>query len=335
MTKIVLAVDVGYGNVKAVWDPESNTSSEIIFRSIANPVHQGTDINRSKGTVPVTVQGHTYMVGPDAYLSGGTGIPDTNFTERNEYLAFLRGALHYMFCKTVAYHKIDTLVVGLPVGNFASHRARLRDICIGEHIVPTPPAFIEALGPVVKIMVDKVMVLPQPLGALSIFARKCARANKEVGQALIIDPGYKTLDWVFSLGMEVDMGRSGSFAGSVSALLADISNSVGKKLGVGFIDLIEVESALTTGVIFADGRDHDFTPFKDIVKDAAAQVIDKFFSALRIERRFTSIVLSGGGGKYYRDAIAKKFPGHIVEYETDAVMDNARGFYLLASRQSS
>jgi plasmid segregation protein ParM len=330
MTKIVLACDVGYGNVKAVWGAECNPNSEIIFRSIAIPVHKGTDINTSMGRVPVTVLGDTFLVGPDAYLSGGTGIPDTNFTERNEYLAFLRGAMHYMFSKTGVYHKIDTLVVGLPVGNFASHRNRLKEICMGEHIVPTPPNYVHALGATVKVTVDKVMVIPQPLGALSIFQRKCARANKEMGQALIIDPGYKTLDWVFSHGMDVDMGRSGSFAGGVSALLADISNSVGKKLGVGFIDLIEVESALSSGVIFADGRDHDFTPFKGIVNDAAAQVVDKFFSALKIERRFTSIVLSGGGGKYYRDAIAKKFPGHIVECEDDAVMDNARGFYLLA-----
>ncbi|MEY4426654.1 MAG: hypothetical protein RL535_952, partial [Pseudomonadota bacterium] len=47
-------------------------------------------------------------------------------------------------------------------------------------------------------------------------------------------------------------------------------------------------------------------------------------------RRFNSIVLSGGGGKYYRNAIARKFPGHTIECAADAVFDNARGFYLIA-----
>lgn len=330
MIEIVLACDVGYGNVKTAWGTEFNSNTEHIYRSIAIPVPKGTDAFACGDSVPVIVDNDTFIVGPSAYLSGGIGIPDTNFTERKEYLAFLRGAMHYMFCKTGVYHKIDKLAVGLPVGNFELHKSRLREICEGEHIVPTPPHLVAKLGPTVKVVVDKVVVIPQPLGALCMFERKCELTNKDMGNTLIIDPGYKTFDWIFSQGMAVDRNRSGSFAGGVSSMLADISNSVGQKLGVGFIDLIEVENALSTGYIFADGRDHDFTPFKTIVNDAATKVSDRFFSALKIDRRFNSIILTGGGAKYYRDAIAKKFPGHMVECATDSVMDNARGFYLVA-----
>lgn len=332
MKKIILAADVGFGNIKAAWGADCTPESEIIFRSIANLVSKSNsdEITVTPGLIPVVVDSNTYMVGPDAYMSSGNSISDINYIARKEYIAFLRGAIHYMFCKTGVYHTIDLLVLGLPVGNFASQKAKLTEIGKGEHEIPTPLTLSKGLGSTVKVHVDKVIVLPQPIGSLSVYAEKCARVKKDMGSALIIDPGYKTLDWVFSNGMHVDMVRSGSFGGGVSALLREISGLVGKKLGTGYVDLIEVEKALSAGRIFAGGRFHDFTPFEGIVKEASAKVIDKFFSALDVEREFTSIVLTGGGAKYYRDAISEKFPSHIIQCADDSIMDNVRGFYMVA-----
>lgn len=272
MKKIVLAIDVGYGNVKAVWGSENSSNTEIIFRSIANPILKGSVFDATSGRVPVKVDGEIFAVGPDAYLSEGTGISDANFTARKEYKAFLIGAMHFMFRQTGVYHRIDTLAVGLPVGNFESHQNLLYELCKGEHTVPTPPELVYTLGLTIRVFVEKVLVIPQPFGALSVYARNCAHSNKNMGSALVIDPGYKTLDWVFSHGMEVDMARSGSFAGGVLTILRDISNNVGKQLGIGYVDLIEVEQALETGILFADGRDYDFMPYKYIVNDAASRV---------------------------------------------------------------
>lgn len=332
MTKIILAIDVGFGNVKAAWGAESSSETEIIFRSIANVISKSRNspITTSKGRVPVVVAGDTFMIGPDAYLSSGAGILDFNFVVRKEYLAFLRGAMHFMFNKTGVYHKIDVLAVGLPVGNYESHHEALAQICKGLHEIPTPLEFANSLGPTVKVMVEKVIIVPQPLGSLSVFAAKCALVNKNMGTVLVIDLGFKTLDWVFSSGLNVDMERSGSFAGGVSVLLREISSIVGKKLGVGFIDMIEVEKALSSGRIFAGGRSHDFSPYMGLVKESAGKVIDKFFGAVEIDREFNAIVLTGGGGKFYLDAISKKFPTHTIECADDAVMDNVRGFYLVA-----
>lgn len=332
MNTVILATDIGYGNIKAVWGAECTPDTEIIFRAIANQVSNGfhEQSNSTPGCVPICVDGETFEVGPNANLSTGTSITDFKYIFRKEYLAYVRGAIHFMFHKTGVHNRIDLLAVGLPVGNYELHKDKLIEICKGEHIIPTPQNLIKQFGKTVKIFVDRVLVIPQPIGALSVYATKCARTNKEMGSALIIDPGYRTLDWIFSHGMEVDMGRSGSFAGGVSVLLRDISGAVGKQLGVGYIDLIEVEKALTTGKIFADGRIHDFTPYQDMVREAAARVIDKFFGAINIDRAFSSIILTGGGGKFYQDALAHKFPSHNIQYEDDSVMSNARGFYSIA-----
>lgn len=333
MNNIVLSIDVGYGNVKACWGLENSPNTEIIFRSIANPVMKDTIVNTTKGRVPVCVDGVTYMVGPDAYLYEGNGISDANFTARKEYRAFLIGAMHFMFRKTGVYHRIGILTVGLPIGSFTSHQDMLHEVCKGEHIVPTPPELVRSLGPTIKVFVEKVLVVPQPFGSLRVYAKKCASTNKNMGSTLVIDPGYKTLDWVFSHGMEVDMARSGSFSGGVLSILRDISNNIGKQLGVGYVDLLEVEHALETGIIFANGRDYDFTPFKDMVNDVAQGIIDKFFSALKIDRQFSNILLTGGGGKYFREGLEKTFPTYSIQYEPDSVLNNARGFYLLASEE--
>lgn len=332
MKKIVLAVDIGYGNVKAVWGTARTTETEIIFRSIASPISKSSrdEVISTAGRVPVVVNSDIYLVGPDAYMSAGSNILDFNYVARKEYQAFLRGAMHYMFNKTGVYHSIDLLVVGLPIGNYTSQKSELLAVCKGTHEIPTPLSLVNGLGPTIKVNIEKVIVLPQPLGVLSVYADKCAFANRIIGTTLIIDPGFKTIDWVFSHDMNVDMQRSGSFAGGVSSLLREVSGIAGKKLGVGFVDLVEVEKALSSGKIFAGGCTHDFTPFLSIVKEASVKVVDKFFSALDLDREFNSIVLTGGGGKYYIDAIAKKFPTHNIEWESDAVMDNARGFFKIA-----
>lgn len=332
MTKVILAADVGYGNVKAVWGLNCSSENEIIFRSIANQIsiHSDEQPCITNSRVPIRIDGDTFMVGPDAHLFSGARILDFDYVARKEYLAFLRGAIHFMFTKTGVHHKIDLLAVGLPVSSFESQRSELARICKGVHEIPTPLALVESLGETVKVFIDKVVVIPQPFGALSMFTAKCARQNKSAGATLILDPGYKTLDWMFANGMSVDMERSGSFAGGVSALLRETSGIVGKKLGVGFIDLTEVERALSSGRIFADGRFHDFGPYQGIVKGAAKRVIDKFFNAINVDLQFNSIVLTGGGAKYYREAISQKFPSHFIQSDDDSVMENARGFYLVA-----
>ena len=332
MTNVVLAVDVGYGNIKAAWGNKCTPQTEIIFKSIANKITHSTDEKpcTSLGRVPIDIDGDIYMIGPDSHLFSGSRILDVDYVARKEYLAFLRASMHFMFNQTGVFHKIDRLAVGLPVSSYASKKSELVRICKGVHEVPTPLALVKTLGATVKVAVESVIVIPQPFGALSVFASKCALLNRSGGATLIIDPGYKTLDWVFANGMNVDLERCGSFNGGVSTLLREVSSVVGKKLGVGFIDLIEVEEAINSGKIFADGRFYDFSPYLEFVKEAATQAIDKFFSALNVDREFTSIVLTGGGAKYYRDALAQKFPTHDIQFDEDAVMNNVRGFYLVA-----
>ena len=334
----ILSVDVGYGNTKAVWGTTSN--QEICFKSLtpSSSVDQksmeGTSSNQLN-RVQIDVSGNSYLVGPDAFMSGGTYHLDPDYVQRNEYLALLRGSIHYMFKQTgEVTRELDGMVLGLPVSSFARMKAPLMKVAKFEHPVPVPDMFKADFGHTVMVTVKNVLILPQPLGALRFNSESSHSGAVEVASddsvSLVIDPGYDTFDWLVSKGFQTDLARSGSFQGGVSQLLREVSSVAGMKLGVGHIDAFECETALETGVLHINGRKIPFTEFLEVAEKAAAEVVDRFISALDKRRRFDHIIMTGGGAKFYERALRKRLPDYNITVAKDSVMHNARGFRMIA-----
>ncbi len=335
MTKTILAIDVGYGNTKLVWGGARDDSCELIFRSIAPTTRQNDDafagFSQPLDRIAISVNNRNFLVGPEAYLAGSaTTTLHKDYIKHDEYLALLRGAMYYMMKKSgTLKHKIDGLVVGLPVSNFAEHRDALLRLASGVHTLPTPVGMRNLYGATFDVMVDQVLVLPQPIGALRNFAGNLPAGDNSV--SLIIDPGYNTFDWLTAYGMRPDMVRSGSFDGGVAHVLREVSLQAGKTLGIGAIDFVQCESALSTGVLSHKSKNYAFDTFKTIAEDAAAEIVNKFVSVLDATRPFDRIVMAGGGAKYYVNALSRKFPDFEVVASNDSVMANVRGFYAFAS----
>lgn len=336
MGKTVIGIDVGYGNVKAVWGPEFDSKSEIIFRSVAKRTMNkqdgfgsgGEDLNR----IGIEIDGFRYLVGPDASQSGAASTSDPDYVNRPEYAAFLRGAMYYMLKTRGKIENIDAMVVGLPVSNFATKKADLLKICQGSHLIPTPPSLKIEHGQMVSIHVSKVLCVPQPLGGLRMQAQLDAQAGRDLNRTtLIIDPGYLTFDWLFASGMRADIERSGSLNGGVSSLLSELSRQVSLKLGVGAIDMVELEHALETGTLVIGGKNFDFHGYGKWMDAIAADVIDRFITASNLTSRFDRILLVGGGAKYFVNALRRRFPNHAIDIDTASVMSNARGFFLIGN----
>lgn len=336
MKKAILGLDVGYGNVKTVWGTECNASSEIIFRSVAKRTMHATDgfgsgaeeMNR----VGIDVDGFKYLVGPDAATSGASSTTDPDYVNRPQYLAMVLGAIYYMLKAKGAIENIDIMVVGLPVSNFATKKADLIKICQGSHLIPAPPTLKAEHGQMVSIHVSKVLCVPQPMGGLRMQAQLDARAGANMNQkTLIIDAGYLTFDWLFAQGMKPDIERSGSLNGGVSSLLSELSRQVSLKLGVGAIDMAELEQALETGTLVIGGKNFDFHGYGKWMDAIAADVIDRFVTASNLTARFDRILLVGGGAKYFASALRRRFPNHAIDIDQQSVMSNARGFYLIGN----
>jgi plasmid segregation protein ParM len=336
--KTVLAIDVGYGNTKVVWGNDRE-GCEMHFRSLAPITMQDENvlagIAGSMDRTTVEVKGKRYLVGPEAYLAGGVPILEGNFVKHDEYLALVRGAMHYMMRRSgVIRQRIDALAVGLPVSNFAAHKDALVQLVKGIHLIPTPAGLRSVYGPTVEVVVDKVLVLPQPIGALRAHAQdqyNLDSINNAKATNLIVDPGYNTFDWLMANGMRADLERSGSFPGGVAHILREVSGQAGKVLGVGSIDLIECEEALNSGTLVIGAKRYDFERFSQIAESAAATVVNTFLNSLNTTRRFDKIIMTGGGARYYVKALQDRFPDYEILVERDSIMTNARGFYLYAA----
>lgn len=335
MSKTILAVDIGYGNTKLVWGAARDSSSELLFKSIAPAARQNddafADFSQPMERVAISVNHRTFLVGPEAYLAGSaSSILDKDYIKHDEYLALLRGAMYYMMKKSgTLKHKIDGLVVGLPVSNFAEHRDALLKMASGVHTLPTPVGMRNLYGVTFDVVVDQVLVLPQPIGALRNFAGNLPAGDNSV--SLIIDPGYNTFDWVTAYGMRPDMVRSGSFDGGVAHVLREVSLQAGKTLGIGAVDFVQCESALSRGVLSHKSKNYAFDQFKTLAEDAAAEIVNKFVTVLDTTRPFDRIVMAGGGAKYYVNALSRRFPDFEVVASNDSVMANVRGFYAFAA----
>lgn len=335
--KHILSIDVGYGNTKAVWG--DGKQDEICFESVAPMSTIDQNFLSGSGTesldrVHISVGGTSYLVGPDALSAGGSHALNPNYVEQPEYLALLRGAIYYMFQKTGTVHrKLDGLVLGLPVSNYSNHKAMLINLGKQEHLIPVPRALRQIYGDTTSVTADKVMVLPQPMGALRAFSQISGNdrtIRKADAVNLVIDPGYNTFDWLTSKGFKPDLERSGSFQGGVSQMLRAVSSAAGTGLGVGYVDPVECEKALSTGELRANGRKIPFGQYTEVAQNAARQAVNTFLNAQDMTRRFDNIIMTGGGAKFYVDELRRRLPGYDIRIEQDSIMMNARGFYQLS-----
>lgn len=336
----VLAVDVGYGNLKAVWGGNGQDEAwrEIAFRSVSPLINKEVSItgHGSADRVTIRVGEANYAVGPHAdRLVGGQLSLHPNYIERPEYEALIGGAWHYYLRDSgQAEAMIDLLVLGLPVSNFAqkSHQlrdlgSRLRQVPLPEHLLPISTM----QSRMINVRPRQVLVLPQPLGTLNLAAADPANdAILDEGcLTLVIDPGYSTFDWLVSDGTAPRMDISGAFAGGVSRLLRAVSRKVSQDHGIDAPELPRIESALQEGVLNTGVRKIEMAPYAALMEQEAASVISSFLQRfvpgeLGIQRIF----LTGGGAKFYLRALQERLPEYHISVLPDSLMSNARGYYL-------
>src|SRR2546430_11997601 len=158
MEPIVRALDVGFGHTKFVVAVDRGEVRCAHFPSVAYPTESDESIDpmgSRRKTVGIPIDGLIYEVGPDVHLAADVFTAKQmheRYSETSEYLAMLRGALHYM-----RVERIHLLVVGLPVAAYkAKKRFALERLALGAHDV----------GLRQTVRVERARGLPRPLSAL-------------------------------------------------------------------------------------------------------------------------------------------------------------------------
>ncbi|KVK87694.1 plasmid segregation protein ParM [Burkholderia ubonensis] len=324
MRTAVFAIDVGYGNTKYAHRAANNSVATGMFPSLAplaasrSLAGYGEGILTARKVAPIVVDQVEYEVGPDVSLTaayGNTGrtLAD-DYVLSNNYAALLFGAIHF-----AGVSHIERLVLGLPVHNMKKYAAELKERFAGE--------LDFGAG---RVKIDKVMVIPQPLGSLVL-----ASSNRQGGFArdvehLVIDVGYFTTDWVYASGFTMDDKRSGGMPGGASQIYQRIASLIARDQGDAVEDIERIDKALREQKpFFFYGTNIDLAPYLEQAQPLISGVVKEIQNNVGRLANVQSIILAGGGAALYAVIIRRAFPRVVIEVIDAPCYANVRGFLLV------
>ena len=320
---IVRSIDVGYRNCKYV---ERMGGDRIVcqtFPSIA-PVASdrdlGVDRATRRNTMIIPVGKVRYEVGAEAALAQATDETrnlDDTYVLTDPYLAIVRGALRQM-----RVPRIDLLIVGLPVSLFKKRRAELEKRLQGDH----------DLGDNRAVHVERVKAMAQPMGAFLSYAVPHEQRDAMLRERnVIVDPGWRTFDWVVTqslkeLDKRSDAVNKGMFA-VVHAMAEAIGGELGSRLSMFDHDRIDAALRVKTPPKFF-GQPFDLEPFLDAGKRVVHEAIKEMRRVVQDGSDIDNFVLAGGAAFFYRGELQKAFPKHRILQVDEPLFANVRGFQI-------
>jgi plasmid segregation protein ParM len=311
----IRGLDIGYGRTKF---SGSSAGAYESFPSLAPPAaNRGCDSHVITGrrTVEVWVDGSPYEVGPDTTLfASEVPVLHERYIETPQYRALFFGALDSM-----RLERIDLLVTGVPVHQFTSHAARLKELLTGTHTI----------RPGTTVEVVDVMVAIQPIGGLIAYTREVAgwEQRKDLTY-LTIDPGYFTFDWIVTKGLNEIPGKSGSIPGGVSQYLTCVQGELSRKSGLYCHDLGRLDVGLRGGKFQMSGQEIDLQPFRARAEGVTERAVRAMCNRVDIGQHIDQIVLVGGGCEYFLPALQRTFPNRDIHVVKEPGFANVRGFHL-------
>lgn len=318
--KKVEAIDLGYGFTKFTITKPSGEIKTNSFPSIVVPAGNkslGGGFLNERDTIEVIHNGVVYEVGKDVGLCADAyshRVLNKGYIQTNDYAALMKGAL-----KMMGHDTINTLILGAPVSSYDEVKEILISSWKGEI----------QLDEKKSVRINKVKVLPQPVGGFAYYGAMAGNYEKIINQRnLIIDPGYFTLDWLLTENM-ILMEGSGSYEGGMNFVI----NAVVKELGsdannLETISRIDRFFYKNTPVIF-DGKELDMSKYLPAAYSVIEKSIQRMFTKLTDIKNIDNIVVIGGAAEVYLPFIQKQFIGRDVKIAKGKSYSNVLGFKLI------
>jgi plasmid segregation protein ParM len=321
-----LGLDLGHGFTKYAYRDRSGRIQTGSFRSVAS-LHVdsvlATSMRRAQASASiktVVVNGTKYDVDVDENSRVGKAFGERNegndFASRPEYLAVAGAAFAHLGAT-----RISRLAIGLPIGTFQ------RD---AESVQKSFSGMLNFGGH--SVFVERTLVVPQPVGSLLTVVAKGDTSLVETTTCLI-DIGHYTADWLVSQGFAIDYGRSGGRPGGASHIYRAMAEALSADLAEPFEGIDQIELTLRNRTpLLAFGQAVDIECYLQRGKMHAVETARAVRAKVRSAEDLT-LVLTGGGGPLYRDALTTVFPkNRVVELEHGR-FTNAIGFVLYAEQR--
>ncbi|CAG9233302.1 ALP_N domain-containing protein [Paraburkholderia sabiae] len=323
-----LAVDVGHGFVKYAYRDASGQIHTGSFRSQAlahNESMLAASMRRVQtgSTVKtVTVDGRKFDVdvaeNSPIRKSAGERNETNDFAGRPEYRALVHATFAHLNVT-----RVGSLVKGLPMHLFSQYAE--------DHQKTFQGTLSFGMR---QVLVDRVQIVPQPVGSLLTLAAK-RDATLEGATTCLIDVGHYSVDWLISQKFSIDYKRSGGRPGGASHVYRAMAEGLSAELGEPFEGIDQIELGLRTGTpVRAFGHPVDIRQFLKHANEQTLETARSIRAKVQSAEDLT-LVLTGGGGHLYRDALSKVFPkNHLVELDQSR-FTNVIGFLLYGEQHKS
>jgi plasmid segregation protein ParM len=334
----VRAIDVGYFATKfTLGRRKSDGDLGLgIFPSLAPRItsqsNYATELTRQPKGVRVTVGNADYFVGPDAVTySSGLEPRDvlTDYSYTDKYLALVRGALH---CVSRAENHpaeliVESLVLGLPLNTYPSHKDALIQRVKGEHVFQSPN------GNSYRVTTPDIRVIVQPQGGLLAFGARKNDVFKSNNWNLVIDAGGGTLDWFVSRGKLPNWARSGAHAKGMLACAYAVSDLINPMWRDKYEVVERIDAAIRQlkPTFQVGAKEYDLAQYAGVIEAIWAESTNRMLATLggSIDD-FDFVLFTGGGASACHAYMKKRFPhlASAMQLDDDPVYANVRGFHL-------
>ncbi len=332
MTMELLGIDIGFGFTKA-----TDGSDMVVFKSIygeATDIQFWADFARSSlnDYFHVTIDGRSYFVGDLAEKQSTV----RHFTLSQEQLisAFIK-----VLALTVVgiFQKKEqpvgdpvNIVSGLPIGYYKQNKERFSQILLGRHSITYH--LPDKSTATKEIFVDKVRLLPQPMGSvLNLIMDEAGRvSNGEMARQKIgvVDIGFRTTDFTILDSLRyIDRGSRTVDVG-ISNAFSVIAERLREKCGVA-VELYRLYRAVGAGSIKIRGQELNFTKIRDqVYRQLAAKIAGEIERLWADEWDMDLIVLTGGGSVELAEHLQPMVTGNVMPLKrgADARLNNVQGY---------
>ncbi len=330
MAEQIIGIDVGFGFTKA-----TDGKDFLVFKSVYGEAvdlqYKESLLNAAKSDEHIQIEcdDTSYFVGELAErqsTSRSFTLDQTQFISASSKILVL-GALS----KLVGKDATIKLVVGLPIGHYRQFKTELGTLLKATHEFNSTNAQGETQA--MKITVESVRVLPQPIGTVmdSLLNIAGIPQSKQIASEKIgvIDVGFRTTDYTIS-----DKGRyseRGSLTtkNGISRAFTKIASKLKEACGID-IEIYRLFDAIDTGSIKVRGKSYDLKAITDqAFKQLAVQIATDANSLWVDDWDMDAIMITGGGGAVLAPFIEKRLEGVVIPVKSDIDyrLQNVRGYY--------
>ncbi|MCP4718850.1 MAG: ParM/StbA family protein [Desulfobacteraceae bacterium] len=324
-----VGIDVGFGYTKAY-----NGKNSVIFKSL---IGDATDIQfrsflgeeSSTSDLHITLNDKEYFLG--SYAEQQSNIPEFTLDQEKLIENFVK-----ILAVTAAGICSDStgpinVVTGLPVGYLKRDSRPLKEMIQGIHEITYHN--INGKDETKKVHIDKIHVIPQPIGSIFnlIFDEYGKIRDKKLAlQKLgVVDIGFKTTDFsIFDHLKYIERGSSTMDTG-ISKCFSVFANKLRQESNIN-IELYRIFKYVTAGMIKIRGKEYNITNLKKRVYTHAASAIASDLNRLwENDWDIDSIILSGGGSVELAEFLSPNIDGNVIPIprKIDARFNNVQGYY--------